>query len=194
MNNPSGYFFLFFIKVELIYYFGFIHYIRVIIKLIPKEEIGMFNVSEVSNGARIVAVVDGDFDMRKLSQKFIPNPKGKYVIMEFIDKPETLRDVLINLGITGSYSGADYIHDGVAMGMADESYIEMITKLMYPALAKRYNTTPSRIERTIRVAIEATWDKCDIDYRRRVFGVFGNPGMNRPSNTTYIKCIMRYLQ
>lgn len=69
----------------------------------------------------------------------------------------------------------------------------MITKLLYPDIAKRNNTTPTRIERVIRVTIEAAWEKADKDSREKVFGPLGIDGMKRPSNATYIKCIVKYL-
>lgn len=152
----------------------------------------MFNISDVTDGVSIVAVFDGNYDLKKLNEKFIPNPNGKYFIVELTDKPN-LKTMLINLGITGNYSAADYISDAVSLGLKDWNYLEMITKLLYPEIAKKYNTTVSRVERAIRVAIEATWDICDVNYRKRVFGCLGSPGMTRPSNMIYLKCLVRYL-
>ena len=78
----------------------------------------MFNISDVTDGVSIVAVFDDNYDLKKLNEKFIPNPNGKYFIVELTDKPN-LKTMLINLGITGNYSAADYISDAVSLGLKD---------------------------------------------------------------------------
>lgn len=152
----------------------------------------MFDVSSVADGARIVAFFNGEFTMKMMNEKFIMNPNGKYLIVEITNKP-TIKDLLLKLGINSAQIGASYLHDAISIGLKDWESVDMITKLLYPELAKRYSITPQRVERAIRVAIETSWDKADLETREKVFGALGTADMHRPSNGTYIKCIVKYL-
>lgn len=152
----------------------------------------MLDVSSVSDGARIVAFFNGVFTMKMMNDKFIMNPNGKYLIVEITDKP-TIKDTLVKLGIDSTQHGANYIHDAISMGLENWDYVDMITKLLYPEIAKRYNVTTQHIERAIRSSIEASWDKADLETREKIFGEFGTKGIRRPSNSTYLKCVVKYL-
>lgn len=72
--------------------------------------------------------------------------------------------------------------------------IERITKLLYPQIAKVHNTTPSRIERAIRVAIERSWSLASMEYKKRIFGEMASVNSTRPTNMQYIQCIVNYLK
>lgn len=62
-------------------------------------------------------------------------------------------------------AGAQYLHDAITFALEDHELIERITKLLYPQIAKVHNTTPSRIERAIRVAIERSWSLASMEYK-----------------------------
>ena len=64
-----------------------------------------------------------------------------------------------------------------------------VTKQLYPAIAKAYRTTPSRVERAIRHAIEVAWERGDIDTLNSVFGYTINSGRGKPTNSEFIAMV-----
>ncbi|MBQ1433686.1 MAG: sporulation initiation factor Spo0A C-terminal domain-containing protein, partial [Ruminococcus sp.] len=68
----------------------------------------------------------------------------------------------------------------------DKEMLESVTKLLYPAVAKKFSTTPSRVERAIRHAIEIAWDRGDIDTLNGFFGYTINTGKGKPTNSEFI--------
>ena len=80
------------------------------------------------------------------------------------------------------------------IGIPSHELIERITKLLYPQIAKVHNTTPSRIERAIRVAIERSWSLASMEYKKRIFGEMASVNSTRPTNMQYIQCIVNYLK
>ena len=64
--------------------------------------------------------------------------------------------------------------------------INAVTKLLYPEVAKRFHTTPSRVERAIRHAIEVAWDRGDIDILNSYFGYTVHNGRGKPTNSEFI--------
>ena len=68
----------------------------------------------------------------------------------------------------------------------DKEMLESVTKLLYPAVAKKFATTPSRVERAIRHAIEIAWDRGDVDVLNSFFGYTVNTGKGKPTNSEFI--------
>ena len=72
--------------------------------------------------------------------------------------------------------------------------INAVTKALYPQVAKKYNTTPSRVERAIRHAIEVAWDRGDIEVLQRYFGYTVSGVKGKPTNSEFIALIADKLQ
>ena len=75
------------------------------------------------------------------------------------------------------------------MAVEDMEVINSITKLLYPSVAKRFQTTPSRVERAIRHAIEVAWDRGDIDALDSIFGYTIQNEKGKPTNSEFIAMI-----
>ena len=67
--------------------------------------------------------------------------------------------------------------------------INSVTKVLYPAVAKKFNTTPSRVERAIRHAIEVAWDRGDIETLQKFFGYTVSNIKGKPTNSEFIAMI-----
>lgn len=154
----------------------------------------MYQIAEGIKGVHIIGVFESRESLDRLLAACPINPKSRYVLMEVGLGGETVQDVLTGLGISGTLVGAQYIHDAVTIALKDYEMIERITKLMYPKIAKMHNTTSSRVERAIRVAIEKSWPEADLEYRKRVFGKLGGETSERPTNSEYISIIVQYLK
>jgi len=98
-------------------------------------------------------------------------------------------DLLHSLGIPSHIRGFQYIRDGILILYNSASPITYITKEVYPELSRRYDTTPTRVERAIRHAIEISWNRGDMDLMDEIFGNSLNLNRDKPTNAEYITTI-----
>lgn len=75
------------------------------------------------------------------------------------------------------------------MSVKDMEMLNSITKLLYPSIAKKYQTTPSRVERAIRHAIEVAWSRGRMETLDALFGYTINTGKGKPTNSEFIALI-----
>ena len=114
-------------------------------------------------------------------------------------KPEKRIDTLVTeiiheIGIPAHIKGYQYIREAIVEVVDDMDLINAVTKALYPQVAKKYNTTPSRVERAIRHAIEVAWDRGDIEVLQRYFGYTVSGVKGKPTNSEFIALIADKLQ
>ncbi|MBE7030197.1 MAG: sporulation transcription factor Spo0A [Ruminococcaceae bacterium] len=101
----------------------------------------------------------------------------------------TITTIIQRIGIPAHIKGYQYIWEAIILAVADMDIINSITKILYPAVAKHYDTTPSRVERAIRHAIEVAWDRGDPEVLCRVFGYTISSSRGKPTNSEFIAMI-----
>ncbi len=101
----------------------------------------------------------------------------------------TLKD----LGIPANLLGYHYLRYGIELMMDDMSYMNGIVKKLYPKIAEKYETTPHRVERAMRHAIETGWEKGSPHLTDRIFGYSVKDGDN-PTNSEFICTVADYLK
>ena len=97
--------------------------------------------------------------------------------------------VIHELGVPAHIKGYQYLRDGIMMAVNDGEMLNSITKLLYPTIAKKNNTTASRVERAIRHAIEVAWNRGNMDMVYELFGYTINSGKGKPTNSEFIAMI-----
>ncbi|NMB34455.1 MAG: sporulation transcription factor Spo0A [Clostridium sp.] len=97
--------------------------------------------------------------------------------------------IMHEIGVPAHIKGYQYLRDAIMMVVKDLDVINSITKLLYPSIAKDYNTTPSRVERAIRHAIEVAWSRGQIDTIDSLFGYTINVGKGKPTNSEFIAMV-----
>ena len=102
------------------------------------------------------------------------------------------------LGVPAHIKGYHYLRSAILHCIEDSEMLECVTKLLYPTVASEFQTTPSRVERAIRHAIEIAWDRGDIETLNSYFGFTVNTGKGKPTNSEFIALIadrikLRYL-
>ncbi|OOO00665.1 MAG: sporulation transcription factor Spo0A [Epulopiscium sp. Nele67-Bin004] len=97
--------------------------------------------------------------------------------------------VIHEIGIPAHIKGYQYLRDAIIMAINDMDILNSITKQLYPSIAKRYSTTPSRVERAIRHAIEVAWSRGKMDTIDKLFGYTVNNGKGKPTNSEFIALI-----
>jgi len=90
------------------------------------------------------------------------------------------------IGIPAHVKGYQYIRDAILMVVEDVSLLGAVTKELYPGIAKKHDTAPSRVERGIRHAIELAWIRGNTDTLKRIFGYSMNIERQKPTNSEFI--------
>ena len=98
-------------------------------------------------------------------------------------------EILHQIGVPAHIKGYHYLRDSIIMAIEDPEIINAVTKQLYPSVAKRYNTTSSRVERAIRHAIEVAWDRGDVDVLNSYFGYTIHNTRGKPTNSEFIAMI-----
>ena len=102
--------------------------------------------------------------------------------------------IIHEIGVPAHIKGYQYLREAIMIAVADMDVINAITKVLYPQVAKTFQTTPSRVERAIRHAIEVAWDRGDLDTLQRFFGYTVSNTKGKPTNSEFIALIADKLQ
>ena len=98
-------------------------------------------------------------------------------------------NMLHEIGIPAHIKGYHYLRDAIIMAVNDMDVLNAITKILYPTVAKKYQTTSSRVERAIRHAIEVAWSRGKLDTLDELFGYTVSTGKGKPTNSEFIALI-----
>lgn len=108
-------------------------------------------------------------------------------------KPRNLEadvtNIIHEIGVPAHIKGYQYLREAIMMSVDDIEMLNSITKILYPTIAKRYQTTPSRVERAIRHAIEVAWSRGKMDTIDELFGYTIHNGKGKPTNSEFIALI-----
>lgn len=103
-------------------------------------------------------------------------------------------NMLHEIGIPAHIKGYHYLRDAIIMAVEDMDVLNAITKILYPTVAKKYQTTSSRVERAIRHAIEVAWSRGKLDTLDELFGYTVSTGKGKPTNSEFIALIADTIQ
>jgi two-component system response regulator (stage 0 sporulation protein A) len=103
-------------------------------------------------------------------------------------------NMLHEIGVPAHIRGYNYMREAIMMAINDMDILNYITKELYPSIAKKCNTTPSRVERAIRHAIEVAWNRGKIDAIDSLFGYTINTHKGKPTNSEFIALIADQLR
>ena len=110
--------------------------------------------------------------------------------IENIDNIDTkITNIIHEIGIPAHIKGYSFLRDAIKMVIEDVSLLNGVTKELYPTIAKKYNTTPSRVERAMRHAIEVTWSKGNSNIMKQLFLYNINTNKSKPTNSEFIAVI-----
>ena len=134
------------------------------------------------------------FDYKSLQNKMIELASGKLVKeVEMKNNGPKLEseitELLHEIGIPAHIKGYLYLRTAIMKTYIDSDNIGRITKVLYPAIADEYNTTPSRVERAIRHSIEVAWNRGNIDVIDDIFGYTISSSKAKPTNSEFIAMI-----
>ena len=95
-------------------------------------------------------------------------------------------DIIHEIGVPAHIKGYQYLREAIILTINDMEMINAVTKVLYPEVARKFATTPSRVERAIRHAIEVAWDRGDIEVLQKFFGYTVSNIQGTPTNSEFI--------
>ncbi len=138
------------------------------------------------------------FDMCTLAERIINFSGWRNEVAPVVANDNVLTDmdlevmvteIIHQIGVPAHIKGYHYLREAIIISIKNDDYINSVTKLLYPTVAKKFVTTSSRVERAIRHAIEVAWDRGDLDVLNSVFGYTINNDRGKPTNSEFIAMI-----
>lgn len=123
--------------------------------------------------------------------------ENKKIIAPYEDKQQFMErniesdvtSIIHEVGVPAHIKGYQYLREAIILSVNDTEMLNSITKILYPTIAKHFQTTPSRVERAIRHAIEVAWNRGKMDTIDELFGYTINAEKGKPTNSEFIALI-----
>ncbi len=156
------------------------------------EEIeGVFHMEKIN-----FIVIDDKEDLKELIRQLVSEDAGHYEVSSGTQGPDVTEDMkrrvtkmIQDLGVPANIKGYAYLRDAILICIANPDAINSITKVLYPEVAKMNQTTPTRVERAIRHAIEVAWSRGNNEMAVKIFGYTVNLAKGKPTNSEFIALI-----
>ena len=146
----------------------------------------------------IMKPFDNDMVIHQIKHVRDRRSRGEVKRINAYEKVETLTEeslenevteIIHEIGVPAHIKGYQYLREAIIMSVNDMEMLNSITKILYPSIAKKFDTTPSRVERAIRHAIEVAWRRGKMDTIDEMFGYTINNGKGKPTNSEFIALI-----
>lgn len=159
------------------------------------------NLSATKDNERVYKILGDLLNADKEFQIMITVPSGHekntsiqedYKLGEIPEAPvkkdleKDVTEMIHEIGVPAHIKGYQYLREAIMMSVQDMDMLNSITKILYPTIAKRFQTTPSRVERAIRHAIEVAWSRGRMETLEALFGYTINTGKGKPTNSEFI--------
>ena len=138
---------------------------------------------------RIIEIKTGLIENVPSKESIIKSPYISLMKKEDESIEALVTKIMHEVGVPAHIKGYQYIREAIILAVNDIETINSITKIMYPTLAKKFKTTPSRVERAIRHAIEVAWTRGEIDVNNEMFGNTISAAKGKPTNSEFIAMI-----
>ena len=162
------------------------------------------NITTAKDNEKVYKILDNLMHANKEFQIMITVPSTKNTgltdnagsVMTDVSRQTVVRDLeqdvtnmIHEIGVPAHIKGYQYLREAIMMSVKDQTMISSITKILYPTIAKRFQTTPSRVERAIRHAIEVAWSRGRMETLDALFGYTVDTGKGKPTNSEFIALI-----
>lgn len=159
------------------------------------------NLTSTKDNEQVYKILGDLMNMDKEFQIMITVPSGSKGSTEAADcrmdknaygeknLEKDVTEMIHEIGVPAHIKGYQYLREAIMMSVEDNEMLNSITKLLYPSIAKKYQTTASRVERAIRHAIEVAWSRGKMETLDALFGYTINTGKGKPTNSEFIALI-----
>ena len=159
------------------------------------------NLTAIKDTDKVYQILDDLISMNREFQIMITVPSGSKSVERqsreqeskekelTFDLEKDVTDMIHEIGVPAHIKGYQYLREAIMMSVEDPDMLGSITKVLYPTIAKRYQTTSSRVERAIRHAIEVAWNRGKMETLDNLFGYTISTGKGKPTNSEFIALI-----
>lgn len=170
-------------------------------KIIMLTAFGQENITQraVELGAAYYILKPFDMDVlanrirQVINNSIVTPPSQKPLLISQAAKQKNLdasiTNIIHEIGVPAHIKGYMYLREAIVMVYNEVEILGSITKALYPRIAEKYNTTPSRVERAIRHAIEVAWSRGNVESIKTMFGYTINTAKAKPTNSEFIAMI-----
>lgn len=137
-------------------------------------------------------VIEDRNTIQRILNDYKDHTKDIEVLLEMPNQKNlqtSITKTLHELGIPSNIKGYQYLKEGIDILYHHPSFIEGVTKELYPTIAKKYHSTTARVERDMRHAIEVSWNRANWDFMEEVFGYSIDTEKAKPTNSEFIATI-----
>lgn len=138
---------------------------------------------------RIRDLLDPNLSYKKLSEDDQARVDGELLKRTITSLEVRVTNIIHDVGVPAHIKGYQFVREAIIMTVNNEDMISAVTKTLYPTLSKMFGTTPSRVERAIRHAIEVAWNRGQVEVHDRIFGYTVNSNKGKPTNSEFIAMI-----
>ncbi|GAE24616.1 stage 0 sporulation two-component response regulator [Halalkalibacter wakoensis JCM 9140] len=146
-------------------------------------EVLISNIREISGQTRSF------IQQSPSTNSFISNINSKPAEQQGFNLDASITSIIHEIGVPAHIKGYMYLREAITMVYNDIELLGSITKVLYPDIAKKFNTTSSRVERAIRHAIEVAWSRGNIDSISSLFGYTVSHSKAKPTNSEFIAMV-----
>ena len=137
-----------------------------------------------------LALAEDDATRRSIKEALAAQAEVKQPVeKKTVSLKQRVTDILHEIGVPAHIKGYHYLREAIIVAVNDIDVINAITKVLYPRVAETFHTTPSRVERAVRHAIEVAWDRGDLDILQRYFGYTTSMAKGKTTNSEFISLI-----
>lgn len=165
-----------------------------------RSRMEQLNVMTTQDNERMFRILSDLITKDREFQIMITVPSGKQVYttehventkmgLKNHDLEKDVTDMIHEIGVPAHIKGYQYLREAIIMSVEDSEMLNSITKILYPSIAKKYQTTSSRVERAIRHAIEVAWSRGNMEVLDSLFGYTISIGKGKPTNSEFIALI-----
>ena len=159
------------------------------------------NLSTTKDAEKVYKILGELIHTEREFQIMITEPSGRKTLRTAEKETEVLpkalsydlerdvTDMIHEIGVPAHIKGYQYLREAIMMSVEDPEMLGSITKVLYPTIARKYQTTSSRVERAIRHAIEVAWNRGKMETLDAMFGYTINTGKGKPTNSEFIALI-----
>ncbi|MBO5055176.1 MAG: sporulation transcription factor Spo0A [Lachnospiraceae bacterium] len=159
------------------------------------------NLTAIKDTDKVYEILDDLISRNREFQIMITVPSGNHMTDREVREPSGMKreltynlekdvtDMIHEIGVPAHIKGYQYLREAIMMSVEEPDMLGSITKVLYPTIAKRYQTTSSRVERAIRHAIEVAWNRGRMETLDNLFGYTINNGKGKPTNSEFIALI-----